>query len=46
MRFVERRPFVDPDIAARKLAEIANGIETVQDGRIYIELINALFLAA
>ena len=46
MRFVERRPFVGPGIAARKLAEIANGIETVQDGRIYIELVNVPFLAA
>jgi hypothetical protein len=39
MKSVKRSPFVDPDIAARKLAEIANGIETVQDGRIYIELV-------
>jgi len=36
----------DPDLAARKLVEIANGIEAVQDGRIYIELVNAPFLAA
>jgi hypothetical protein len=34
MKFVERRPFADPDSAARKLVEIANGIETVQDRRI------------
>ena len=26
-----------PDDAARKLVEIANGVEAVQDGRIYIE---------
>jgi hypothetical protein len=37
MKFVEPRPFADPDIAARKLVEIANGNEAVQDGRIYIE---------
>jgi hypothetical protein len=41
MRFVAPRPFADPDIAARKLVEIANGIEAVMDGRIYIELVNA-----
>jgi hypothetical protein len=34
MKFVEPRPFADPDAAARKLVEIANGIEAVQDGRI------------
>jgi hypothetical protein len=41
MRFVAPRPFVNPDIAARKLVEIANGVEAVQDGRIYIERVNA-----
>jgi hypothetical protein len=45
MKFVERRPFADPDLAARKLVEIANGVEAVQDGRIYIERVNAPFLA-
>ena len=39
------RPFVDPDAAARKLIEIANGVEAVQNGRIYIERVNAPFLA-
>jgi hypothetical protein len=38
MKFVERRPFADPEAAARKLMEIANSIEPVQDGRIHIEL--------
>jgi hypothetical protein len=46
MKFVSDRPFADPDAAARKLVEIANGVEAVQDGRIYIERINAPFLAA
>jgi hypothetical protein len=46
MKFVERRPFANPDLAARKLVEIANGIEAAQDGRIYIELINGPFLSA
>jgi hypothetical protein len=39
MKFVEPSQFADPDVAARKLVEIANGIEAVQDGRIYIELV-------
>ena len=46
MKFVERHPFADPDAAARKLIEIANGVEAVQDGRIYIERVNEPFLAA
>jgi hypothetical protein len=45
MKFVERNPFADPDAAARKLVEIANGVEAVQDGRIYIERVNEPFLA-
>jgi hypothetical protein len=44
MKFVERRPFADPEAAARKLIEIANSVEPVQDGRIHIELINWPFL--
>ena len=46
MKFVERRPFANPDLAARKLIEIANSVEPAQDGRIYIEKVNAPFLAA
>jgi hypothetical protein len=46
MKFVEPSCFTNPDVAARKLVEIANGIEAVQDGRIYIELINSAFLDA
>ena len=45
MRFIEPRPFASPDVAARKLVEIANGVEAVQDGRIYIGQVNAPFLA-
>jgi hypothetical protein len=41
MKFAADRPFANPDVAARKLVEIANGIESVQDGRIYIERVNA-----
>ena len=39
MKFVEPRPFADPDAAARKLVEIASTIEPVQNGRIYAELL-------
>ena len=43
MKFVDVRPFADPDTAARKLVEIANAVEAVQDGRIYIERVNGPF---
>ena len=46
MKFAEVRPYADPEAAARKLIEIANAVEAVQDGRIHIELINAPFLYA
>jgi hypothetical protein len=46
MKFTPDRPFADADKAARKLVEIANGVEPAQDGRIYIERVNAPFLAA
>jgi hypothetical protein len=44
MKFATARPYSDPEAAARKLVEIANSVEAAQDGRIYIELINAPFL--
>ena len=44
MKFTADRPFADPEKAARKLLEIANNVEVVQDGRIYIDLINGPFL--
>jgi hypothetical protein len=34
MRFTADRPYSDPETAARKLLEIANAAEAVQDGRI------------
>jgi hypothetical protein len=46
VQFSEPRPYADPDKAARKLVEIANTIEPVQDGRLHIEKLNAPFLAA
>ncbi len=45
MKFVAERPYADPEAAARKLIEIANSVEAVQDGRIFIELINWPFLS-
>jgi hypothetical protein len=40
----EPRSFANPEAAARKLMEIANSVEPVQDGRIHTELINWPFL--
>jgi hypothetical protein len=37
------RPFADADAAARKLVGITNGVEAVQNGRIYVERINRRF---
>jgi len=46
-KFIEpSHHLADPDAAARKLVEIANAVEAVQDGRIHVELINAPFLDA
>jgi hypothetical protein len=44
MKYATDRPYSDPEKAARKLIEIANAVEAIQDGRIYIELINGPFL--
>jgi hypothetical protein len=41
MKFVEREPLSDP-AAARKLVEIANGLEPCRTDRIHIELINGV----
>jgi hypothetical protein len=43
-KFIGDRPYANPEAAARKLLEIANSVETVQDGRIYIEKVNGPFL--
>ena len=45
MKFATDRPYANPETAARKLVEIANAVEAVQDGRIFIELINWPFLS-
>jgi hypothetical protein len=44
MKFTADRPYSDSEKAARKLVEIANSVEAVQEGRIYIELINGPLL--
>jgi hypothetical protein len=44
MKSATPRPYADSEAAARKLIEIANSVEAVQDGRIYIELINGPML--
>jgi hypothetical protein len=44
MKFAAARPYATPEATARKLIEIANSVEAVQDGRIHIELINGPFL--
>jgi hypothetical protein len=46
MKFAANLPFANADLAARKLVEIANSVEAAQDGRIFIEQVNAPFLKA
>jgi len=46
MKFAADRPYADPEAAARKLIELANAVEAVQDGRIHIELLNGPMLIA
>jgi hypothetical protein len=41
MKLTTDRAFADPDKAARRLMEHARAFEPVQDGRVYIEKINA-----
>ena len=43
-KFVNPRPYADTEVAARKIVEIANAFQPVQDGRIYIEKINGPML--
>ncbi len=44
MKLSADRPYADPEKAARKILEIANSTEAIQDGRIHIEKINGPFL--
>jgi hypothetical protein len=46
MKFAGSSSYADPEAAARKLIEICNTIEAIQDGRLYIEKVNAPFLQA
>jgi hypothetical protein len=43
-KYVQPRPFADPEAAARKIIELAHAFTPIQDGRIYIEVINGPFL--
>ena len=46
MKFVTPSKFTDPDTAARRLLEIANGIEADHAGRVEIGTINLQFVSA
>ena len=43
-KFIKPRPYADPEAAACKLLEIAASIEPIQDGRLFIEKLNAPML--
>ena len=44
MKFVEARALADPEVAARKIVELANAVEPYFDNRILIERVNAPIL--
>lgn len=44
MNLATDRPYANREAAARKLIEIANSVEALQDGRIHIEKINGPML--
>jgi hypothetical protein len=44
MKYATERPYSDPEKAARRILEIANSVEAIQDGRIHVEKINGPFL--
>ncbi|WP_275188273.1 hypothetical protein [Bradyrhizobium sp. CSA112] len=44
MKFTNERSFADPEKAARRLMQHAHAFQPIQDGRIYIEVINGPFL--
>jgi hypothetical protein len=39
-KFVDARPYADPEAAARKIMEIAKGLGEVWDGRLFTEKLN------
>ena len=44
MKLTKDRPYADPEAAARKLIELANSVEALQDGLIFAALIKGPFL--
>ncbi|MBR0741231.1 hypothetical protein JQ581_30300 [Bradyrhizobium liaoningense] len=44
MKHTEPRPYAAPEAAARQIVQLCASTQPVQDGRIYIEKINAPFL--
>jgi hypothetical protein len=44
MKLTADRPFADPEKAARRLMQHAHAFEPLQDGRIYVEVLNGPFL--
>ena len=44
LKLTADRPYLNPEVAAKRLLEITKDVSSVQDGRIYIELINGPFL--
>jgi len=43
-KYVQPRPYADPDTAARKIVEIVNSLEPYMDSRLLVERINGPFL--
>jgi hypothetical protein len=43
-KYVQPRPYANPEAAARKILELAHAFEPIPDGRIYIEAINGPML--
>ncbi|MGY3609765.1 hypothetical protein [Bradyrhizobium sp. Leo121] len=44
MKYIEDRPYADPEKAARRIMELAHEVVPVQDGRIHVEKINYPFV--
>lgn len=44
MKFTDARPYADPEVAARRIMEIANSVEPGPQGQIHIEKINGPML--
>jgi hypothetical protein len=43
-KYVQPRPYANPEAAARKIMEIANGLPPYMDGRLLTELLNGPML--